>query len=149
MTLTTRLLPLAMVAAWVFGLVVPLLDSGAGSRPRLVVTSLGVPSDPLATRVVPFVPVCVIVFALALTAWLPRPGRVWSWAAMGAALFLALTLASLLGDPPVAIWDGIDEATGLPIGGMSKAAPTISSLTWFAGCAALFVAGARSMSQPS
>lgn len=147
MTLTTRLLPLAMVAAWIFGLVVPLLDSGAGGGPRLVMTSLGDPSAPLATRVMPFVPVGVIVFVLALTAWLPRPGRVWSWAAMGAALCLALTLASLLGDPPVAIWDGIDEATGRPIGGMSKAGPTISSFTWFAGCTALFVAGARSMSR--
>lgn len=69
MTLTTRLLPLAMVAAWVFGLVVPLLDSGAGD--------------------------------------------------------------------------------GSPDRRQDRGRPTISSLTWFAGCAALFVAGARSMSQPS
>ncbi|WP_142092523.1 hypothetical protein [Propioniferax innocua] len=69
MTLTTRLLPLAMVVAWVFGLVVP------------------------------------------------------CWTAA--------------------------RATGLPTGGMSVAAPTISSLTWLAGCAALFVAGVCSMSQPS
>ena len=134
-----RLLPLVTVAAWLIGLVLPVLDSGNTNGGRIVVTSLG--GDVLEWGDVEpaFVVAWVGVVGCAVSAWLLRSLTAWSVAALLIAVALISWLGAMIADPPSLIWDGQD-AQGRPTAGMEFGRPAAGALAWTIGIAALAAA---------
>lgn len=140
LTRIARALPLITVTSWALTLFVPVLDSGNTRGPRIVVSSLGGEPLALVDAQGPFVVAWVLVIGSAASAWVSRSLTGWSVVVMLVAVALTMFLSSMLLDPPRLIWDGVDDQ-GRPTGGYEVAGPTVGTLIWAAGIAALFAAG--------
>ena len=135
-----RLLPLLTVAAWALTLVIPVLDSGKNSGPRIVVSSTGGTPFDLTDAEPVFLLAWAGVLGCAATVWLLRSLKVWSVVAIVVAVLLAVLLITTIMDPPTVFWDGID-AQGQHIGGAEVGGPATGSVLWAIGIGALFMAG--------
>ncbi|MFT0846336.1 hypothetical protein VR010_01115 [Actinomycetaceae bacterium L2_0104] len=135
-----RLLPLLTTIAWAATLVVPVLDSGNTEGPRIVVTSLGGRPFDLDKVEAVFVLAWISVLGCAISGWILRSLRWWSVTTMLVAGALGTLLASMIRNPPIIMWDGVD-AQGRMTGGAAIGEPAIGALIWAIGIVALLVAG--------
>ncbi|SDT20853.1 hypothetical protein [Microlunatus soli] len=134
-----RFLPLITVVAWLITLALPVLDSGNGHGPRIVVTSLGGDPFDLAGIELPFVLAWIGILGCAVTVWLLRSLTWWSVVAVLVTIALVALGAQLITDPPTLIWGGVDDQ-GRPTGGMERGEPVAGALVWLLGIAALATA---------
>ena len=130
-----RLLPLVAVAALLITLVAPIMVPDDPDFDIFHVTSAG---ERGSTDLLPLMlSVWAVVLLAAATAWLPRWPAVRVVFVVLAALALFVYPMGILLEPPLMMWDGWDEESGQPVGGMVRGRPSIGSVLWVVGSVAL------------
>lgn len=131
--------------AWAITLVLPILDSGNTQGPRIVVSSLGGEPLDLADAQPSFVIAWVAILGCAASAWLFRSLTWWSVGTLLLAQVLSARLIEMLVNPPILMWDGVDDQ-GRPTGGSEIGEPVFGALAWAIGIGALVLAGVCGLS---
>lgn len=143
-TRLARFLPLLTLATWVITLAVPLFQGDDPEMPGLsaevTVSSLGGAPFDLDAASWPFVMSWIAIAGLATSAWFLRGLRIWSLVAIVTAGSLGVLLYSYLAQPPVLLWDGMDDQ-GNMTGGQITGVPAAGIPIWMAGITSLALAG--------